>query len=40
MNYKCGKSKGGVNDVEDEKYLRLGCDDFEIIKSFITWEAW
>ena len=32
MNYNYGKCKDGVNDVENEKYVTLGCDKIETIR--------
>ena len=37
INYGCGMCKNGVNDVEDKKYVKLGCDKIKIVKEFFYW---
>ena len=32
MYYKCGKCKDCDNDIENEKYVKLGCDEVETVR--------
>ena len=32
MHFKCGRCRDGINDEEDERYVKLGGDDVEIFK--------
>ena len=36
MNYECGKYKDSINDVEDAKYVKLECDENEMVKKFCS----
>ena len=37
MNYKCGKRKRGIDD-EDEKHIKLRCDEIKIVNEFCCTE--